>query len=72
MDLNARVHVNFRSKDGRTDGLTDRWKSGCLYRILLKQLRQKLLAGYFIYFFYFNNCRCFSINFSLSGQKLGH
>ena len=25
MDLNARVYVNFRSKDGRMDGLTENW-----------------------------------------------
>ena len=33
MDLNARVDVNC----GRKDGL----KTGCLYRTLLKQVRQK-------------------------------
>ena len=37
MDLNARIDVNCGRKDGRTDGR----KTGCLYRTLLKQVRQK-------------------------------
>ena len=37
MDLNARVDINCRRKDGGSDG----WKTGHLYHTLLKQVRQK-------------------------------
>ena len=46
MDLNARVDVNCRRKDGWMDGLVDGWtdgrtETGRLYHTLLKQMRQK-------------------------------
>ena len=41
MDLNARVDVNCGQKDGQTEGLIDRWKTGRLYHTLLRQVQQK-------------------------------
>lgn len=38
MGLIARVDTNCEQK---TDGQMDRWKNGCLYHTLLKQVRQK-------------------------------
>ena len=43
MDLNARVDVNCGREDGWLDRQTDLWKTGLLYRTLLKQVQQKLL-----------------------------
>ena len=53
MDLNARVDINCGQKDGWTDGLTGGRKTRCLYRTLLRRVRQKYLYQKFILFYHF-------------------